>query len=393
MKKILIWYLYELANTGGPKGYLYNIHEYLKKYPCDQIVFLVDLMTPLASNHSGQKSKQSFIKRVIIDIKQYCNILWRTYHYKCPNLDSLKINEFDIVHVHDIVEYYRFKNRFPDFSGKVILTNHCPCPWSYEKLKQYDSFVNLLMPYSIYKECQAYKGADYLMFPCSGAREPYEINKSIRKVFHSCESKFFYVPSAILDIKIDEQKMQRFTDLGIPKDSFVISYFGRHNEIKGYDILKKIGATLLDKYPNLYFLCAGKGEIPPLQHPRWIELGFINNTHELLYQSDLYISANRETYFDLVVLEILRSSTKALLSNTGGNKYFKSLDASETIGIDFFDITCFDELISKVESNIILKMSEPDKFSSQCLSNRKLFLNHFTIEKYIKRYLEEINNL
>lgn len=89
-----------------------------------------------------------------------------------------------------------------------------------------------------------------------------------------------------------------------------------------------------------------------MKHPRWIELGFIYNTQELLSQSDLYILPNRETYFDLVVLEILRSSTNLLLSNTGGNKYFQLLDKNDTNGIVFFDIDNFDDIVSLVQKFI-----------------------------------------
>lgn len=48
-----------------------------------------------------------------------------------------------------------------------------------------------------------------------------------------------------MDCSFDEEKIQKFRDLGIPDNAFVITYFGRHNEIKGYDILKEVGMKLL----------------------------------------------------------------------------------------------------------------------------------------------------
>ena len=40
MSKILIWNKnLPLKNAGGPAGYLYNIHSYLKEYPVDEISF------------------------------------------------------------------------------------------------------------------------------------------------------------------------------------------------------------------------------------------------------------------------------------------------------------------------------------------------------------------
>ena len=134
MKKILIWYLYELENSGGPKGYLYNIHKYLTSFPNPQITFLVDLITPIKAKKFQRSLKQTFFSRILNDIKQILNFTWRHYNYKCSNLDSINIEDFDIVHIHDVAEYFRFKNKYPTFSGKVVLTNHSPCPWAYEMM-------------------------------------------------------------------------------------------------------------------------------------------------------------------------------------------------------------------------------------------------------------------
>lgn len=393
MKKVLIWYLQELQNTGGPTGYLYNIHEYLKTHPTDQIVFLTDIIKPHPYGSGGSARKLPFLKRIMSDIRGIINFSWLFYHPACPDLGNLNIDEYDYVHLHKVTEYFRFKKQFPRYKGKVILTNHCPCSWTDETLTSYDNWISFIRPIGIYNECKAYMGADYLMFPCKDAREPYEHDVSIKSVFSKNENKFFYVPSSILDISIDTEKMQKYSEIGIPENSFVITYFGRHNSIKGYDTLKKLGSVLLDKYPNLYILCAGRGEIEPLQHQRWIELGFINNTNELLLQSDLYISANKETYFDLVVLEILRSGTKLILSETGGNKYFKTLPTEEVIGIDFYKETDFDQLVGLVEDSIEMKGTSPAEYRRLCVSNRNLFLKYFTIDQYVNGYLDAINNL
>lgn len=39
---MLIWDNFQLKNIGGPMGYCYNIHEFLKKHPNNQIAFLSD---------------------------------------------------------------------------------------------------------------------------------------------------------------------------------------------------------------------------------------------------------------------------------------------------------------------------------------------------------------
>jgi len=395
MKKVLIWNYWTLANTGGPKGYLYNVHEALKTDNNYNITFLSDLITSISGKKASNKSKnKGFIYNVLKDLKHIYTLCWGYFHKKpMQMLNGFCIDNYDYVHIHCVYDVFTFRRTCPSYKGKVILTTHCPCPWTDEMLSHNDKFVSLFRPIILSWECKAYKNVDYLMFPCKGAREPYEKEARIKALFTSNENKFFYVPSAIMDFNIDKERMQRISDLGIPEGSFVISYFGRHNSIKGYDIIKQVGEALLDKYKNLYFLCAGCIDIEPLQHERWIELGFIGNTHELLYQSDLYISANRETYFDLVVLEILRSSTKLILSSTGGNNYFKELPSDLKKGLLFFENENLVELIKLVEDCIQTKMSAPEVYKDECDSNRRLYLQDFTLMSYLENYTKALDSL
>lgn len=395
MKKILIWNYRELTNTGGPKGYLYNIHEALKSKAQYNITFLSDLITPIPDKKSSNKTiSNSFLYKILKDLKHIYTLCWGYYHKEVVEMpDSLDIDEFDFVHIHWIYDVFTFRSTYPNYKGKVILTTHCPCPWTDEMLSQNDKFVSLFRNIILKWECKAYNKVDYLMFPCKEAREPYEKEKKIQKLFSAIEHKFIYVPSAIMDIPIDPNNIQKFSELGIPENAFVISYFGRHNKIKGYDIIKVVGEKLLEKYKNLYFLCAGRVDIQPLNHDRWIELGFIKNTHELLYQSDLYISANRDTYFDLVVLEILRSSTKLILSSTGGNNFFKQLPKEKAGGILFFENENIAELEKLVESCILKKLNNIDEYRKDCEANRDLFLNQFTLESFLDNYSNTLEKL
>lgn len=395
MKSVLIWNYRELSNTGGPKGYLYNIHKALRSNNSHNITFLSDLIPPIKEIKASEKPAiKGIIYKILRDIKQIYSLCWGYFHHDRMHMPKdFCIDDYDYVHIHTVFDVYTFRRTFPSYHGRVVLTTHSPCTWTDEMLSHNDKFVALFRPIIIYWECKAYESVDYLMFPCKEAREPYEKDPKVRSIFTQNESKFFYVPSAIMDIKIDTKKMQKLSDLGIPADAFVISYFGRHNSIKGYDILKKVGEVLLDKYPNLYILCAGRIDIEPLNHQRWIELGFINNTHELLYQTDLYISANRETYFDLVVLEILRSSTKLILSYTGGNKYFKNLPSNLQKGLLFFENENYQELIGMVEKCIEKKTKYPDDYKDECVSNRQLYLQKFTLDRYIDNYVKILDTL
>ena len=412
MKKVLIWDLFPRLNIGGPLGYLYNVREYLLEHPTEQITFFTDLvlekygdaewLNPTSPFKNEPKSRLGKLWRRLEGV-YYTSILpFRGLEFIVPK--DININEYDYVHIHQVTHFQQFKQLFPDYAGKVIITSHSPCPFSDELIERAASekaklykwiqfFKPAMRRYLISKECEAYDMTDYVMFPCAGAREPYEKDNEMRKAFTRNDNKFFYVPSAITDYRPDESVMQKLSDLNIPEDAFVITYFGRHNAIKGYDVLSQLGEKLLNKYPNLYFVCAGKGAIEPPQHPRWIELGFINNVDDLLPQGSLYVLPNRETYFDLITLQILRAGVPIVLSTTGGNVFFEELPLSETKGMTFFDINDEEQLKVIVEQLIQQKSNNPAAFKEMRQLNRKLFEQYFTLDKYVGKYLESINAL
>lgn len=421
MKKVLIWDTFSLANVGGPSGYLYNIHEYLIKHPTPQITFLSDLIKdkgtiPMRMQEGPRGIQKTFLERVKELMRKPHKIfrrIFKTYYriydtcfsefhkVKGQVPEDIDINQFDYVHVHILTHAAQFRMLFPNYRGKLILTSHCPCPWSDEILTyvfdentiHYKFYNFLLKPFLLRKESQVYKSVDYIMFPCREARECYEKAGKIKKTFAQSEDKFIYVPSAITDYKADIEHCQKLSEFKIPADAFVIAYFGRHIPIKGYDILCKLGKKILDKYPQAYFLCGGVGIIDTPKHPRWLELGFINNVDDLLPQVSLYILPNRETYFDLITLQILCAGVPLILSSTGGNKYFKRLPSNETNGMRFFDIEDEQTLELHVKDIINAKESCMERYKEMRDSNRRLFEKYFTIDKYVEMYLQTIEQL
>lgn len=412
MKKVLIWDLFQRLNVGGPLGYLYNVRQYLLEHPNEQITFFTDLvlkkygeaewLQPSSPFKGEPKTRIGQLWRRILGMYYTSIYPFRGLEFHVPM--DIDINEYDYVHIHQVTHFQQFKQLFPDYTGKVIITSHSPCPFSDELIERAASekaklykwiqfFKPAMRMYLIGKECEAYDKTDYVMFPCAGAREPYEKDNEMRKAFARNNHKFFYVPSAITDYRPNESAMQKLSDLNISEDAFVITYFGRHNAIKGYDVLSRLGLQLLEKYPNLYIVCAGKGTIDPPLHPRWIELGFINNVDDLLPQGSLYVLPNRETYFDLITLQILRAGVPIVLSTTGGNKFFEELPLSETKGMTFFDINDEEQLKVIVEQLIQQKSDNPQAYEKMRKTNRKLFEQYFTLDKYINKYIESINAL
>lgn len=413
MKKVLIWDDFPLQNMGGPMGYCFQIHEYLKTYPTEQITFLSDLLPedqrtvwnkntetvePVLTgkyrilNAVGLLKPYLFLADLKNSFKGFYAIRYRKGGKSLPSY--INLNDYDFIHFHWTKDLSTFKHEHPDYKGKLILTSHSPSPISEEVFAHLPAWKKwLFWDIEFRHECQTYDLADYILFPCEGAREPYEKYPRMKAAMTRNNNKFVYVPSAILDLKVNEETMQKYSDLGIPENSFVITYFGRHNHVKGYDILKEIGAKLLDRYQNLYFLVAGNVEIEPLQHPRWKELGFIRNANELMLQSNLYVLPNRETYFDLVTLEVLRAGVPVVLSDTGGNRFFHKYSDDETVGMKFFGIDDIAMAVRHIETIIDTRSGDIAAYIKMKAANRRLYLENFTVDRFVGRYTDIINNL
>ena len=108
---------------------------------------------------------------------------------------------------------------------------------------------------------------------------------------------------------------------------------------------------------------------------------------------DFYVVPNRETYFDLVVIEALRSGMIMSLSRTGGNKYFEQLPKNETKGLFFFDIEKQETVIEQIDQLIKTKEDSPTKFDELKSLNKALYLKYFTMERYVDNYIKELQCL
>lgn len=389
MKKILI-YLHkdELAPVGGPLGYNYNLLLGLKEIEAsyqDQIdiVFL-----PGKSIASGLNSKINTLKSD--KIKNFIKAFKSIYRkgrllYGNKQYASVKLNEYDAIHFHRTIDMYAVKNSLKDYSGKVILTSHTPTMPAKEVYSLLTNFEKDHMKW-FYKKLPiideyAFNRADYIIFPCSEAEEPYYYEwPNYSEIREKNKDKYHYITTGTEKKVATSTKEQIRRQYGIPNEAFVISYVGRHNEIKGYGDLKEIGSKLLNMYPDIYFLIAGKeGPLFKLAHSNWIEIGWTNDPSSIINASDLFILPNRETYFDLVMLEVISLGQIILAKNTGGNKYFSKY--RET-GIILYNNN--EDAIQEIKK--IIETSERDR--QKCRnSNTDIFQKYFTNKVFAEKYI------
>jgi glycosyltransferase involved in cell wall biosynthesis len=101
--------------------------------------------------------------------------------------------------------------------------------------------------------------------------------------------------------------------------------------------------------------------------------------------SDVFVLPNKETYFDIVMLEVLSLGKIVVASNTGGNKYFKKINAE---GIFLYNT--IDEAVSLL--NRVMDMPHEEKNRLEQF-NKRLFNEKFTGEIFCNNYIELLNEL
>ena len=282
-----------------------------------------------------------------------------------------------------------FLNFLHSINKIKVLTSHSPQLKSMEELeiiwdkKILEKEKNFIEKYKKY-DYVAFEKADYIIFPCKEAMEPYEkditMKKVLEKKMNEKRRKFLLTGIEYKEIKRDDEYF--YKKYNIPKESIVVTYIGRHNKIKGYDLLVKAGKILLEKYENLYFIIAGKEDerIGKVSHPRWKEIGWTEEGFNLMKNCDLFILPNRETYFDLIFLELLSQNTTILCSETGGNKYFKKYNSEK---INFFESENINNLVVQFE-----KIYPKLKKLKENNSNEKIYFENFTVDIFGENYLK-----
>ena len=142
----------------------------------------------------------------------------------------------------------------------------------------------------------------------------------------------------------------------------------------------------MDKNTTSYFFIIGnRDSLPAMNNTRWIETGWTDDPQRFISASDLVVIPNRHSYFDLSVLETLSLGKPMLLSNTGGNKYFKQFHSP---GI-FYHEPGTESLVIEMMNCI----NQKEKLFDGGLENEKLYEKKFRCEPFAKNMIDFYNNL
>ena len=383
MKTLIYFNKNELKPTGGPAGYLYNLKQELDKNKIDNIEFL-NLKTSKVKK-IVEKIPSKYVNKLKDIINYYPKKVIRSVFNK-EKVSPINLNDYEIIHFHNALSMYLVKDSLDTYNGKVIFTTHCPKVSHKEIIedciteKYYKKHKEILDKLEIIDE-YAFNRADYIIFPTEQSEECYYNTwDKYKEIKENNKDKYLYLPTGINEITVKVKREEIRKKYNIPSDAFVITYVGRHNKVKGSDQLLKIGKKILDNHENVYFLNAGL-ELPMsgLNHERWIEVGWTNDPHSIINACDVFMLPNKETYFDLILLEVMNIGKNIVLTETGGNKYFKKF---VTDSLQFYNYNDIDEAIEKIE--YYMNNNENNN------SNKEIFNKEFTMEIFLNNYINKL---
>lgn len=393
VKRVLIYLDKEkLSPKGGPYGYCYNLVNGLNRIDRSDDIDICFIEGKVRQPRTQQAIFYSRTKK----FRNALNILKNIYRkgsmlYGPSHTAVVDLSHYDLVHFQSTRLMYEVRDSLREYKGIVVLTSHAPTllsreifdslsvseqkylGWFYKKLIRMDEY--------------SFKRADYIIFPCEDAEEPYYHNWTDYEDIHEAKKdRYRYLLTGALPKSANISKNDLRAQYGIPRNAFVISYVGRHNEIKGYGDLKIIGEQILQEYSNVYFIIAGREEpLKGLDHDHWVEVGWTNDPGSIIAASDMFILPNRETYFDLVMLEVLSLGQVVLASRTGGNKYFERYQGS---GILLYDGRA--EAIQYIRELISYSMNQMEDLRR---INKDIYEREFTIDTFARRYLELLSSI
>lgn len=327
-------------NQGGPSGYVYNLYEGSLENG-DPIT----VITPNMNIESAKKTANSDYSKKKFGVLRSLLYIAKT-GMRCRKSYKDVISQYDVIHVHSSQDLYYLK-KYIGYNGTIVFTPHRPESYANELLNSYRiTFGKLDSPTALLKKANwieefSYKNADHFIFPSSHSRDIYYAFPGFKDNTHGKPTHYLITGTPKKQVNMNRQDYRN--KIGISNDDFMITFIGRHNEVKGYDLLTSLSDKLDEK--GIFTVCAGSTKGAKIPHSeRWIELGYIENVPDLMNSSDIVVIPNRNTYFDLVILEAFSLGKIVISSATGGN-----IDiASDTKGLLLFESGNTEELMNAI---------------------------------------------
>lgn len=386
MKELLYWPENDIRPVGGPRGYLYNLRVGLERFEHKNLE--VSYLPPSTmENSSIRKLLRDWTPARFKNLKRLHKMMGYPTKAVTPRIN---FDEFDVIHFHQVEDLFFVREALESYRGKVILTSHTPCAPQREWLSRLDvrdvaTHRGALQQLDDVVEF-AFDRADCIMFPCPEAEDPYYHTWDEYSSIHDRNIlKYRYIYTGIDGCVAKLSCSEVREKYGIPEEDFVISYAGRHNPIKGYDRLVEASSSLLlDSHTHV--MVAGRpGAIPSPRNARWVEIGWTNDPYSIIAASDVFVLPNRETYFDLAMLEALSLGVPVVATNTGGNKVFSHLGSNGVLLVNE------EEELADAIGGLRGKSNSARRYLGEL--NRSIYEKYFTTDVFARNYVNLIESM
>lgn len=395
------------ARSGGPTGYLFNLRAGLEARGNHSVEFIVrpdgvptrkmslgtsdtcDSLVDVYDSHDEYARAQGhdFGGSMLRSVERYEDA---GFHPEI--IRRIDASQATLFHVHTTRDCVKLHNHLTSTGRrhqvKLVLTSHTPeipaREWADVVYAQGRDAQLAQAVYQSYRlnDKLAFCHADALIFPCEQALDPYHATWPDLRAFIR-HKPVYWLPSGARELARPTVTDPRET-FGTA-DRFTMAYLGRHNSVKGYDLLVRARKSVTERIPDATFLIGGKpGPVPAPVAENWIEIGWTDTPQDVLQACDVFVLPNRLTYFDLIVLEVLSAGRMILASNTGGNKYF----ADKSPGIVLFEDE--DDLVEKLCDIAAMPKAERESCAAE---NRKLYQKEFTVEAFADRYSSVVDQI
>lgn len=308
-------------------------------------------------------------------------------------IKSIDFSRTKSIHVHNVAEVVKIKNylrkNYLD-SIKVILTCHTPESIAKEQYAlsvacgQSKKRAHIIENMWSELEKRGYREADIIIFPSKEAMEPM-LNDvpEFKNIIKDKDIRFMATGSKQICSSLTKEEAKK--KYGV-SGKIVIGYIGRHNAVKGYDLLKEAAQRILKQRDDVVFLIGGAQgtEFAPLDSPSWIEAGWVNPA-DMLRALDVFVLPNRQTYYDLVLLEVLSMGVPTVATATGGNKSVKEI-ADDLVLCSVDSDSLADNILR------VISLSQ-DELAAKGKRLQKHYENYFTEKHMAERYVETIRQI
>lgn len=191
---------------------------------------------------------------------------------------------------------------------------------------------------------------------------------------------------------IEQAKTKRRSDLGIPKDAFIIGMVGRISEQKAPDIFIQAAKLIKESIPNVFFMIVGDGEgragIEAYAEKHNLDLyisGWTSTPYAYIKMFDMAMLLSRWEGFGLAIVEYMAARKNFVATK---------VDAIPTIVRDGVDCILVDVDSSEQAAKAVIRLYNDKVLAGQMIEQAWNYAHQrYDINRVAEQHIELFNKL